>query len=78
MVEEIRDTEQKVEEDTPLKEVTEEPVVETKQTIVEKQPVLPENIEKLVKFMQETNGTVEDYVRLNADYENIDNDTLLR
>ena len=78
VVEEIRDTEQKVEEDTPLKEVTEEPVVETKQTIVEKQPVLPENIEKLVKFMQETNGTVEDYVRLNADYENIDNDTLLR
>ena len=78
VVEEIRDTEQKVEEDTPLKEVTEEPVVETKQTIPQEQPVLPENIEKLVKFMQETNGTVEDYVRLNADYENIDNDTLLR
>ena len=29
---------------------------------------LPENIEKLVSFMEETGGTVEDYVRLNADY----------
>ena len=39
---------------------------------------LPENIEKLVSFMQETGGTIDDYVRLNADYSNIDNDTLLR
>jgi len=28
--------------------------------------------------MEETGGSVEDYVRLNADYSNIDNDTLLR
>ena len=28
--------------------------------------------------MKETGGTLEDYVRLNADYSNIDNDTLLR
>ena len=39
---------------------------------------LPENIEKLVSFMEETGGTVEDYVRLNADYSNVDNNTLLR
>jgi len=39
---------------------------------------LPENIEKLVDFMKDTGGTVEDYVRLNADYTNIDNETLLR
>lgn len=39
---------------------------------------LPENIEKLVAFMEETGGSVEDYVRLNADYSNIDNNTLLR
>ena len=29
---------------------------------------LPENIEKLVDFMKETGGTIEDYTRLNADY----------
>lgn len=40
--------------------------------------VLPENIEKLVSFMEETGGTVEDYVRLNADYSNVNNNTLLK
>jgi len=45
-----------------------------------KQPMkqLPENVEKLVSFMEETGGTVEDYVRLNADYEKVDNEALLR
>ena len=39
---------------------------------------LPENIEKLVSFMEETGGTVADYVRLNADYSNVDSNTLVR
>ena len=39
---------------------------------------LPENIEKLVSFMEETGGNINDYVRLNADYSNIDNETLLK
>jgi len=39
---------------------------------------LPENIEKLVTFMEETGGTVEDYVRLNTDYSSVDEKTLLR
>ena len=39
---------------------------------------LPENIEKLVSFMEETGGTIEDYVRLNADYSNINNVALLK
>jgi hypothetical protein len=58
-------------------EVTQElqqAVVETKQT----GKALPENIEKLVSFMEETGGTVEDYVRLNADYSQIDSNMLLR
>ena len=79
VVEEVRDTETKeVEEITPLQEVTDEPVVETKTTVEKEQPVLPENIEKLVKFMEETNGTIEDFVRLNADYSNIDSNVLLK
>ena len=41
-------------------------------------PTLPENIVKVVDFMNETGGTLEDYVRLNHDYSNVDNDTLLR
>ena len=39
---------------------------------------LPENIEKLVSFMEETGGNINDYVRLNADYTNINEDVLLR
>jgi len=39
---------------------------------------LPENIEKLVSFMEETGGTVEDYVRLNTDYSNVDSNVLLK
>ena len=68
-IQEITEEEEKVEE-----VIKEEPVVEAKQPEVN----LPENVEKLVKFMEETGGTVEDYVRLNADYSNVDNDTLLK
>ena len=39
---------------------------------------LPENIEDLVKFMNETGGSLEDYVRLNADYSSVDDKALLK
>ena len=39
---------------------------------------LPENVEKLVNFMKETGGNLEDYVRLSADYSAVDEETLLR
>ena len=45
---------------------------------VVEQRVLPENIDKLVAFMEETGGSVEDYVRLNTDYSSIDDKALLR
>ncbi len=69
---------------SPIKEVTEE-VEEIKKEVKEAirdekilgKP-LPENIEKLVSFMEETGGTVEDYVRLNADYSNINETALLK
>jgi hypothetical protein len=70
---------------TPLQEVTEE---EIKQVTKEAQEAvrdekilgrkLPENVEKLVNFMEDTGGTVEDYVRLNADYSTVDETQLLR
>ena len=37
----------------------------------------PENIQDLVKFMNETGGTLQDYVELNKDYEKFDNMDLL-
>ena len=38
---------------------------------------LPENIDKLIQFMEETGGSIEDYSRLNADYSNINDKALL-
>ena len=70
-----------------LQEVTDEPeqpVAEVTQEVAKEeitpQPEvkLPENIESLVKFMEETGGTIEEYVRLNADYSDVDNNTLLK
>ena len=47
----------------PIKEITKE---EISKPIIQKVNV-PDNLTKLVGFMQETGGTLEDYVRLNAD-----------
>jgi hypothetical protein len=70
---------------TPLQEVTDEEIKQvTKQAqeAVRDEKVLgrklPENVEKLVSFMEDTGGTVEDYVRLNADYSNVDESVLLK
>ena len=38
---------------------------------------LPENIQKLVDFVNDTGGNVEDYVKLNRDYNEMDNQTAL-
>ena len=70
---------------SPIKEVTEAEVkqveAEVKEAIRDEKVLgkpLPENIEKLVSFMEETGGTIEDYTRLNADYSSIDDVTLLK
>jgi len=73
----------KTDSDTPITEIIEEVVEKTTPEIKEiDQPKeeykLPENVDKLVKFMDETGGTVEDYVKLNKDYTDLDDDTLLK
>ena len=91
---ELQEVQQEKVEEPVLEEVIEEevseepaPIAEEKQPEQEVEPVeetkepevnLPENIQDLVKFMEETGGTLEDYVRLNADYSNVDQNTLLR
>lgn len=39
---------------------------------------LPENVEKLVSFMEETGGSIEDYIRLNTDYSSVSPEALLK
>jgi hypothetical protein len=70
-----------VKEFTPIKEVAEQATLEVEKAIQDKKILgkeLPENIEKLVSFMEDTGGTIEDYTRLNADYSSVDEKTLLK
>ena len=67
---------------SPIKEVEVKKVeAEVKEALRDEKVLgkqLPENIEKLVSFMEETGGTIEDYTRLNADYSKVDDVTLLK
>ena len=72
-------------QETPvLEEITEDEVAEVEEKVEEAiaeaeatgKP-LPENVQKLVDFMDETGGDLNDYVRLNQDYSKLDNEDLL-
>ncbi len=87
--EEVSPGESTVQDENPIiQEITEEEVEEVEKLENELDKAienkysdnkkLPENIEKLVSFMEETGGSISDYVRLNADYSSIDNNTLLK
>ena len=80
--EEVQDEKPVLEEVTDkVEEQVEELVEETKEAIVEAQESgkeIPENIQKLMDFMEETGGDINDYVRLNQDYSQFDDMALLR
>ena len=90
VIEEVEATEEVVEETAGvIEEITEEEIVETSKALEQEVAeavrdekvigkALPENIEKLVSFMEDTGGTINDYVRLNTDYSNVDEKTLIR
>ena len=61
--EEIAEVEEKIEEVVAEAEATGKPI--------------PENIQKLMDFMEETGGDLNDYVKLNQDYSKLDNQDLL-
>jgi hypothetical protein len=73
-------------QETPvLEEITEDEVEEVEEQVEEAiaeaeatgKP-LPENIQKLMDFMEETGGDLSDYVKLNQDYSKLDDQNLLR
>ena len=71
IVEEITEEESKEVEE--LAEQAEEAIAETKAT----GKPLPENIQKLMDFMEETGGDLQDYVRLNQDISKLDDNSVL-
>ena len=62
--EEVAEVEEKVEEAIAEAEATGKP--------------LPEDVQKLIDFMEETGGDLNDYVKLNQDYSKLDNQDVLR
>jgi len=76
------------EEQPVLQEITDDEVVEqveeleeqVEQAIVEQAAgiELPENIQKVVEFMNDTGGTLSDYVKLNTDYSSLNETQLLK
>ena len=83
--EQVPESSEAIEEITPIQEITEEEVKEITQEVKEAKrdekvlgKPLPENIDKLVSFMEETGGTVQDYVALNKDYSDYSPKDVLR
>ena len=60
---------EKIENEKPV----EEQIQDSKQLVAE----YPEDIQKLVSFMEETGGSLEDYVNLNRDYSNMNSSSLI-
>lgn len=74
----IEDVIQEIEETEVNVKSVEEQIEHHVQEQINTGKPLPENIEKLVSFMEETGGTIEDYARLNTDYSSINNEALLK
>ena len=81
--------EEQVEQQSVLQEITDEEVEEAAVELegeveeaiaeaAESGVELPKNIQKVVDFMSETGGSLEDFVKLNTDYASLNEDQLLR
>ena len=66
-----------VAEEQPVEEVVEEVVEEAPQAIEEDIVDIPENVQKLMDFMEETGGDLQDYVKLNTDVKEMDDSEIL-
>jgi hypothetical protein len=70
--------------DGVIKEIVDDkPIEPAKQVETPAAPIaptaeLPENITKLVDFMRETGGNMQDYMRLNTNYDDVDRDVLVK
>ena len=90
VVEEVSQQQKSVQTEEPvLQEITDEEVAEQvedlqediQEAIAEQQDSgieLPENIQKVVEFMNDTGGSLEDYVKLNTDYSALNEAQLIK
>ena len=90
VVEEVPQQQESIQAEEPvLQEITDEEVLEIvedlqediQEAIAEQQDSgieLPENIQKVVEFMNDTGGSLEDYVKLNTDYSALNEAQLIK
>ena len=90
VVEEVPQQQESIQTEEPvLQEITDEEVAEQvedlqediQEAIAEQQDSgieLPENIQKVVEFMNDTGGSLEDYVKLNTDYSALNEAQLIK
>ena len=72
-------TTEKVEEKVTVIKEVKKPKEEIKEPLSNTPTInMPENIQKLVSFMNETGGNIKDYVNLNTSYEDIGDDTVVK
>jgi len=84
-IEETKEQESEVEETPVIEEIIESEEVEKVEEEIEEAIAeaevtgkpLPENIQKLVDFIDETGGDINDYVKLNRDVDKLDNSEIL-
>ena len=80
-LEEVIEEEESKQKEEPKQEAEVEElkqeIEEAVQTSQDTATALPENIQKVVDFMNETGGTLEDYVKINQDYSSMEDSTLL-
>jgi len=76
---EVNDNEQEVLQDVTNEEIenVEEEIIEAVAEAEKTGKPLPENIEKLIDFMEETGGDLSDYVQLNRDTSKLDDSEIL-
>jgi len=67
-----------LEEITDEETITEEEVVEALEESEQTGKPIPENIQKLMDFMEETGGDLEDYIKLNRDTSDLNDTEVLR
>tara|TARA_B100000575_G_scaffold285647_1_gene281225 strand:+ start:3652 stop:4767 length:1116 start_codon:yes stop_codon:yes gene_type:complete len=92
-VEKVEEKENKVEEtpaveekdEVSISEIKKEKIEESEEPAVKNEPIkeekvyeLPSEFKKLVDFMSETGGTLKDYVRLNTDYSEMNENAILK
>lgn len=77
VLEEITEEPEKIEEEQISTEEDVDAKVDLSKPEVSESKNLPESVEKLIKFMEETGGDLNDYVRLNTDVSKLDTTDVL-